>query len=37
MSEQIVQIIDHVGGAEHVHILISPLEILASAEEPSVR
>lgn len=37
LSEELGGLIDHVGGPEHAHCLLSPLENLAAIEEPLVR
>ena len=37
LSEELGNLIEHVGGPEHAHVLLSPLEHLAAIEEPLVR
>ena len=37
MSDELGGFVEYVGGPEHAHVLLSPLENLASIEEPLVR
>jgi serine/threonine-protein phosphatase 2A regulatory subunit A len=37
LSEELGNFTEHVGGPEHAHVLLSPLENLAAIEEPLVR
>lgn len=37
LSEELGGLVEHVGGPEHAHVLLSPLENLAAIEEPLVR
>lgn len=37
LSEELGNFTDYVGGPEHAHVLLSPLENLAAIEEPLVR
>lgn len=37
LSEELGNFVEYVGGAEHGHVLLSPLENLAAIEEPLVR
>ena len=37
MAEELGKLIDHVGGAEHAHVLLLPLETLCAPEEAMVR
>lgn len=37
LADQIVQLKDMVGGQQHVHLLLTPLEFIASIEEPKIR
>lgn len=37
LSEELGGLVEHVGGPEHAHCLLSPLENLAAIEEPLVR
>lgn len=37
LCKQILQLKDKIGDSEHIHLLVAPLEILSSMEEPSVR
>lgn len=37
LSEELGSFVEYVGGPEHAHILLSPLENLAGIEEPLVR
>lgn len=37
LAEQILGLKTKIGGTEHSHLLIAPLEILSSMEEPAVR
>lgn len=37
MSEELGKFVEYVGGPEHAHVLLSPLENLAAIEEPLVR
>jgi len=37
LSEELGKFVEYVGGPEHAHVLLSPLENLAAIEEPLVR
>ena len=37
LAEQLGDFVEYVGGAEYVPLIITPLEMLAAAEETSVR
>jgi hypothetical protein len=37
LSEELGKFVEFVGGPEHAHVLLSPLENLAAIEEPLVR
>ena len=37
LSDELGGFVEYVGGPEHAHVLLSPLENLASIEEPLVR
>lgn len=37
LSEELGNFIEYIGGPEHGHVLLSPLENLAAIEEPLVR
>lgn len=37
LSEELGNFTEYVGGPEHAHVLLSPLENLAAIEEPLVR
>ena len=37
LSEELGGLVEHVGGPEYAHVLLSPLENLAAIEEPLVR
>lgn len=37
LSEELGNFVEYVGGPEHGHVLLSPLENLAAIEEPLVR
>lgn len=37
LSEELGRFVEYVGGPEHAHVLLSPLENLAAIEEPLVR
>lgn len=37
MAESVGQLIDHVGGPDHIHQLLAPLEALTACEEGAVR
>lgn len=37
LSEELGDLVEHVGGPEYAHVLLSPLENLAAIEEPLVR
>ena len=37
LSEELGNFVEYVGGADHAHVLLSPLENLAAIEEPLVR
>lgn len=37
LGEELGNFVEYVGGPEHAHVLLSPLENLASIEEPLVR
>jgi serine/threonine-protein phosphatase 2A regulatory subunit A len=37
LSEELGGFVEYVGGSEHAHVLLSPLENLAGIEEPMVR
>ena len=37
LSEELGNFVEYVGGADHGHVLLSPLENLAAIEEPLVR
>ena len=37
LSEELGGFVEYVGGPEHAHVLLSPLENLAAIEEPLVR
>ena len=37
LSEELGKFVEYVGGPEHAHVLLSPLEHLAAIEEPLVR
>ena len=37
LSDELGKFVEYVGGPEHAHVLLSPLENLAAIEEPLVR
>ena len=37
LSHQIVQLNDYMGGEDHIHLLLTPLEFISSIEEPTIR
>ena len=37
LGEELGNFVEYVGGAEHAHVLLAPLEVLCAAEENSVR
>lgn len=37
LSDELGGFVEYVGGPQHAHVLLSPLENLASIEEPLVR